>query len=453
MRLAVISVHGCPVAQAGLQDTGGMNVYLLEMARHLSAIGIDVDIFTRRHRSDDSDIRRIASRSRIMHLRAGPITLPKAEIQNYLPQFQDELLAFTKRQSLNYDILYSNYWLSGLVGLELAQLWHVPHIVSFHTLAALKQSVIAQVQDPPERVAAEGRIAQSVDKVVTWTSHESDYLEQLYDLPPSKTITIAPGVNCDLFKPMPDQGTRSDYSRTVPVSEHLNGDNNGTRSPAPLVLDDNVLPNSPKLLFVGRIEPLKGVDILINILPFLETLDVRLQVIGGSADSKERRVLMARAQERNLLDRIEFLDAVPREELPKYFAQAALCVMPSYYESFGFVALEAAACGCPVVASNVPGLKKIVLDGKTGYLVSPKCPELFALKIDLLLSNRHLREAMGRLARERALKLSWNITATELALLFTELTGVATPGTSNGATLKGNRQASNRVTTVTPSIL
>ena len=386
MRIAVISVHGCPVARAGIRDAGGMNVYLLEMSSYFAKLGVQVDVFTRHHEPDDRAVLEIAGGARIFHIDVGDIYTRKEDIVKFLPDFTDKVLDIASNEE-PYDLIFSHYWLSGLVGIDLSEIWNVPHVSSFHTTAALKRRARAGIDEIPARNDAERRIAWEVSKVLAWTDAERSALSSLYGIPKSKVWVLPPGIDCELFKP----------SDAVPAAE-----------------SGNYKSKTPLLLFVGRLDKLKGLGILLEAMKLLETRGVRLRVIGGDAESPERQALINAVKRDGMTGRVEFLDAMERKSLREQYIQADVCVMPSYYESFGFTALEASACGCPVVASKVDGLSRVVLDGRTGYLVPWRCPEPFAAKIDLLLSNHTLRSHMSKATRAYALTMDWDSMAAKL---------------------------------------
>ncbi len=391
MRLIIISVHGCPVARAGEKDAGGMNVYLLEVARRLAAKGVKVDVFTRSHQKGDPEIVDIAPGARVVHLKAGPLYMPKADIYSFLPLFRSRLVSFIEREGTAYDLIYSNYWLSGLVGMELSCLWGVPHATAFHTTAALKYRARPGETEAPERLLSERRIVKEAHRIIVWTHHERESLMSYYDANPETLVIIPPGVDCDFFKPFN----------------------------SPSVVPDK---KPPLILYIGRVTKIKGLYLLMDAFSLLDHQDARLRIVGGSYGEGEMKRLMHDVRDSsNFANRVEFVEAVTREELPYHYSEASVCVLPSYYESFGLSALEAAACGKPVVAFKVGGLDNIVIDGRTGYLVPWRCPEPFAEKLNLLISNDALRRNMGIAARARAQALDWDSSINDLMNLFRDL--------------------------------
>ena len=408
MRIAAISVHGCPVIQAGGQDAGGMNVYVLETARRLTAMGATIDVFARRHDPDDPQCIDLAPGARLIHLDAGPVDAAKSQTYPLLPEFTEQLLAFRRKENVTYDLVSSHYWLSGLVGLKLGRLWGVPHVTSFHTLAEVKRRARPGEQEPPIRTASEAKIASGATRIIVWTPHERDAITRYYHADPAKIEVIPPGVDTVRFRP---------------------GDQVAARSR--LGLDGEMI-----LLFVGRIERLKGVDILLETTAALDYKSkVTLLIAGGSTNSPELQRLKKMAGELGIASTTRFLGSVPQSELPDYYNAADVCVLPSYYESFGLAALEASACGTPVVASRVGGLPSVVKDGETGYLIPWRCPGPFVDKVELLLANDRLRRAMGVSARVHAETLTWEAAAAKLLGVFeglnpdtSAMTGLAAAG-------------------------
>ncbi len=390
-RLAVISVHGCPYIQAGEKDAGGMNIYVLETAKRLAARGLQVDVFTRRHDPKDEQVTELAPGARVVHLDAGPASPAKEGVYDLLPEFCQRLSAFTSEEGIEYDIVSSHYWLSGLVGLHLQRVWGVPHVTSFHTLAEIKRRARPGEKEAPERADREGEVARGSDLVIAWTPHEKDAIVNYYGADADNVAVIPPGVDTDRFRPL-DQ---AECRRKLGIG--------GERV----------------LLYVGRLERLKGVDILLRAMQQLEhPAGVKLLIVGGNMGSHEMTRLKGIAREMGIEKKVQFLGSAPHSELPVYYNAADVCVLPSYYESFGLAALEASACGKPVVASRVGGLPSVVLDGRTGYLIAWRCPGPFVERLDLLLTNDHLRRQMGAAAREHAETLTWDATADRLLGAF-----------------------------------
>ncbi|MBI2964800.1 MAG: glycosyltransferase [Chloroflexi bacterium] len=391
MGIAMVSVHGCPYIRAGEKDAGGMNVYVLETARELARRGARVDVFTRRHDLRDEQVMHLSPRARVIHLDAGPVSAEKEGVYEHIPEFCRALADFQNSEGRTYDLVSSHYWLSGLVGLDLARRWRVPHVTSFHTLAEVKRRARPGESEHPRRASSERQIACEADRIVVWSEHERNALVQLYQADPGRVLIIPPGVDVSKFRPLDQKSSR----------ERLG-------------LGDGRI-----LLYVGRLERLKGVDILFRAVAALDDAsDVRVIVIGGSANSPELSRLRRVAASLKIDGRVSFRGSLPQEQLPEFYSAADICVLPSFYESFGLAALEAAACGTPVVASRVGGLPTIVKDGETGYLVAWRCPGPFQERLEVLLRNENLRHQMGLAARRHAEGLSWELSGGKLCGLF-----------------------------------
>jgi len=394
MRIAFITVHGCPLRQAGSKDSGGMNIYILEMVKRLAARGVKVDVFTRHHDSLDPQIVTLAPGARLVHLPAGPPSLNKDGVYELLPIFTTQMRRFCFSNRLIYDLISTHYWLSGLVGMRLASEWAVPHVTSFHTMAEMKRRGRPEELEITQRDASESKIACSATSVVVWTDDEKEALVNYCGVDSYKVNVIPPGVDLSRFRPMSQRQSR-DYLGYGPEKN---------------------------ILFVGRLEPLKGIDNLFRAVASLENLEsIRLSVVGGDGNSQEKMRLEALVKKMQLNQTVHFLGPIPQEELPMHYNAADVCVLSSYYESFGLAALEAAACGKPVVASEVGGLPVIVKDGSTGYLVPPKRMDVIAERLCELLEDDLLRAHMGAAARIHAESLGWDSSADSLLSCFREL--------------------------------
>jgi D-inositol-3-phosphate glycosyltransferase len=396
-RIAVISMHTSPTASLGQNGNGGLNVYVREVASAFSDRGIATDIFTRRQSPDDPAVESLAPHSRVIYLPAGR-SLDKYSLYNEVPGFAAGIRSFAEREQLQYDLLYSHYWLSGEVACllrpEMGSAW--AHIA--HTLGFVKNRTLASGArpEPALRIRVEGEVAQQADLLIASTADEGDDLIRLYRADPERVHVVAPGIDLGTFQPL----DRADARRKIGYG------------PGQL------------LLFVGRLERLKGVDIAIRALALLgdrDHEDLRLIVLGEDSrdgDESEKERLKAVASESGVRDRVDFLGSVAHHELPYFYAAADVCVMPSYSESFGLVALEAQACGRPVVASGVSGLRSVVRDEVSGYLIDDHDPAIYAERIGRLLADPGLAQQMGRRGRLLAQRFSWTRTAERLGDLF-----------------------------------
>ena len=397
-RIAVISMHTSPTASLGQNANGGLNVYVRQVASAFSERGIATDIFTRKQSSEDPDVEVLAPQARVIYLPAGKAGLDKYSLYNEVPSFANRILDFAAYESITYDLLYSHYWLSGEVACllrpQLAASW--VHIA--HTLGLVKNRSLAEGArpEPRLRIQVEGEIAQQADLLIASTADEAYDLMDLYGADPERVVIVPPGVDLAMFQPM---------DRAVARREIGFG-------------------SGRMLLFVGRLERLKGVEVAIRALALLRDRrhdDVRLLILGEDShegDESEKDRLKAIATEVRVRDRVDFIGSVAHHELPYFYAAADVCVMPSYSESFGLVALEAQSCGCPVVASGVSGLRSVVRDEVSGYLIDQHDAAAYAERIGRVLADRELAEQMGRRGRLLAQRFSWTRTADRLEVLF-----------------------------------
>ena len=396
-RIAVISMHTSPTASLGQNANGGLNVYVREICNAFSERGIATDIFTRKQSEDEPAVETLAPLSRVVYLPAGR-GLDKYSLIQEAPAFARRIREFADREGLRYDLLYSHYWLSGEVACLLrptvAAGW--AHIA--HTLGLVKNRSLAQgaTPEPDLRIRIEGEIAQQADVMIASTADEAEELVDAYGADPARVVVIPPGVDLSMFQPM----DRDQARRTIGFE------------------------GGQMVLFVGRLERLKGVEVAIRALALLsdrEHPDLRMVIVGedvreGEESEKERLKSVASAL--GIRDRVDFVGSVAHHELPYFYAAADACVMPSYSESFGLVGLEAQACGCPVVASGVPGLRSVVRDGVSGYLIDGDDPAAYAERIGRLLADPQSAQQMGRRGSLLAQRFSWTRTADRLEDLF-----------------------------------
>ena len=388
--LALLSFHSCPVGRLGEKDTGGMNAYVLQLAREYARRGNRVDVFTRHHNPNDPKIVEIEDGARVIHLDSGPADAAKSDLFGHIPRFLGELYRFQRAEGARYDIIHSHYWLSGRVGMALSREWGCPHVATFHTLAKTKMRARAGEREPQLREDVEGLIMSDADGVIVSTEEERQDIARYYGAPRHNIEVIPAGVNLEMFKPVDRAEAR-----------------------AALASEWGIRDAERVILYVGRIEPLKGIDILLRALPMLEHDGaVRALIVGGNPDNDvEMERLKSLAAELGIADSVTFTGSVPQAVLPTYYSAADVFTLPSHSESFGLAPLEAMACGTPAVVSRVGGLKTFIRSGENGYLVPWRCPESFAQRFDTLLANPELRDAMGRAARERALSMGWGAVA------------------------------------------
>jgi D-inositol-3-phosphate glycosyltransferase len=396
-RIAVISMHTSPTASLGQNGNGGLNVYVREVCSAFSDRGIATDIFTRRQSLEDPAIESLAPLSRVIYLPAGR-SLDKYSLYNQVPSFAQGIRAFAEKEGIQYDLLYSHYWLSGEVACLLRPDIGAGWAHTAHTLGLVKNRTLANGArpEPALRIRIEGEIAQQADLLITSTADEGDDLVRSYGADPEHVYVVAPGIDLATFQPL----DRAEARRKIGYGA------------------------GRLLLFVGRLERLKGVEIAIRALALLrdrEHDDLRLIVLGEDSrdgDESEKERLKAVASALGVRDRVDFLGSVAHHELPYFYAAADALVMPSYSESFGLVALEAQACGRPVVASGVSGLRSVVRDEVSGYLIDGGDPAVYAERIGRLLADPELAQQMGRRGRLLAQRFSWTRTADRLEGLF-----------------------------------
>lgn len=407
-RLALLSVHTSPLAQLGGNKTGGMNVYIRELAQELGRRGVTVDIYTRKAAAHLPLVdHTLGPNVRVICILAGPeMPLNPDDVYAHLPQFTAGVLAFTTSEGLRYDLLYSHYWLSGLVAHQLKDIWGTPFVQMFHTLGHMKNRIVPDgiLQLAPDvRVHYETQITGWANRIVAATPAEQAQLLWLYRTDRRKIVVIPPGVNTERFHVISMANAKQKLG--IPVERQL-------------------------LLFAGRIEPLKGVDSILQALHLIQQRNptllhhVRFVVVGGDITSTHDRELVRLRQlseQLGLGQAVDFVGAKDQTLLPFYYAAAAAVIMPSDYESFGLVALEAMACGTPVIASQVGGLPFLIREGETGFLVPVREPAALADRMLTLLLNPPQRLQMGAAAAKLAQQYSWSAIADQLIPLFEDL--------------------------------
>lgn len=399
-RLAVLSTHTSPQARAGTTKAGGMNVYVSDLSRHLARVGWDVDIYTRRDRIDAPDVEELSPGARLFHVDAGPpVALPPIEVAAHVSDFTSGLQEIAARNE-PYDLIHSHYWVAGLSGIELSRQWQIPHAVMFHTLGALKE--VFQQSEPAFRIAGERRVVTCADAIIGATSHERAFLIGQYQADASRVQVVPCGVDLEMFHPEGVGESRRRLAASVPELGVEEG---------------------PAILFVGRLEQSKGADLLVRALPLIESRpDSRLWIVGGDErDEGERARLKALADDCGVGPRVRFVNAVERGQLPDLYRAASVCAVPSAYESFGLVAVEAMASGTPSVATRVGGLASTISDGTTGLLVGDRNPRGFAAAIDRLLANESLRQRMGAAAADEMAVYSWHSVTRSILDVYEEL--------------------------------
>lgn len=403
-RVAVVSLHTSPLDQPGTGDSGGMNVYVRAAAERLAHRGIDVDVFTRRRAHDVAEIEEFSPGSQIVHVTAGPREpLPKEDLPPYLPEFLDGVLRRSQAVG-GYDLVHTHYWLSGWVGRAAKESLGIPLVASFHTLGKVKNYSLArdEAPEPAARLAGEETVIDGADRIMAATPAEAAQLVGLYRADPDRIRLVPPGVDHGVFFPRERELARARL--------HLTG--------------------VRLLLFVGRLQPHKGPDIAVRALAEAlardpeGTQDVVLAIVGGPSGTghgAEVARLMDLAGALGVEERVMLFPPQPQVRLADFYAAAEVVLVPSRSESFGLVALEAQACGTPVIAAAVGGLRYVVDDGVTGYLVDGHDPADHADRVLRLLGEPGSVRRLGRAGVEHSLRFSWDSTAEEILAVYREL--------------------------------
>jgi D-inositol-3-phosphate glycosyltransferase len=382
------------VNKLGSKDSGGLNIYLREISKELTTKGLIVDIFTRKHDIRDPQEIAINNNAKVVHLSAGDLSENKHNMHNYINLFTTNLLNYIDQHNLQYDLIYSNYWMSGMVGELISEKLKIPHIITFHTMGLTKRIVNYLEDESDFRIDNELNLIKTTDAIVVPTYQEKENLILNYKSE-NNIYIVAPGVDLEKFK-----------------------SKNKLESREKLRLSQNI----KILLSVGRLEPLKGYDMLINALSLLNTnddFDVRLLIIGGDSKSEKELIrLNSLILKLGLSNQVNLLGAIEHDELPLYFSAADVFVMPSAYETFGIAALEASACNLPVIAPQVGGLKSVVKHAQTGFLSADRCPESLMHYLEILLKNQPLREQFGVNSRLHAMNYSWEKSSKDLISVF-----------------------------------
>lgn len=393
MRVAMLSLHTSPLAQPGSGDSGGMNVYIRELVGHLAHTGAMVHVYVRRWHPDLAAEVELEPGVRVIHVEAGPHDLQKEQLYDIVDEFVDKVEADVRAQG-GVDVLHANYWLSGVAGHRLKHRLDVPLVTTFHTLARVKAET--GDHEPERRALAEAEVIACSDAVTASCVAEAHWLERLYNTPTDRISYVVPGVEHALFSP----GTQSAAREAV-------------------ALDDR-----PTILFVGRIQPLKGPSVAVEALGRMLTKTAQLVIVGGPSglEGEQEMARVHDAIERyGLHDRVRFEKPVPHHLLSSWYRAADVVIVPSRSESFGLVALEASACGTPVVASQVGGLRTLVEHGKTGFLVAGRDPSIFATYLDQIFTKPLLATELAFNSFERAQEYRWSTTAHALRDLYARL--------------------------------
>ncbi|WP_242606101.1 D-inositol-3-phosphate glycosyltransferase [Frankia sp. Cppng1_Ct_nod] len=392
----MLSMHTSPLEQPGTGDAGGMNVYVVELSRQLAAFGTEVEIFTRATSSRVQPAVELAPGVTVHHAAAGPFEdIGREDLPAWLCAFTaDVLRAEAAHEPGWFDVIHSHYWLSGQVGLALARRWAVPLVHTAHTLAKVKNSALAHGDrpEPPHRIVGEQEVIAGASRLIASTADERRHLIDLYSADPDLVDVVAPGVDLDVFRPGDPLAARTRLG---------------------------ISPDAVLLAFVGRIQPLKAPDMLLRATAHLLTREPALRdrlvvaVVGGPSGSGLDRpdALVKLAAELGISDVVRFQPPVPQPELADWYRAASAVVVPSHSESFGLVALEAQACGTPVVAAAVGGLRTAVRHGVSGILVEERHPAAYADALARVAGQPRWRRRLAAGALARAVEFGWSATA------------------------------------------
>jgi len=418
MNICAISFHCCPFSLLGGDGTGGMNVYLREIC---SVTGnfpdTRIDVFTRIQNPRIGGIKSFSSQARVIHLKGGPERpMDRTQLYDSLPEFTSNLESFILRNKEKYDAIYSHYWLSGLVGEKIKHTFNLPLVQIYHTLAFMKKRVLESAnREHPLRLRNEQNLAQSSDAIISSSRHEMHCLIDEYSIPRSKIKVIYPGVNQTLFTPVDEARAPQDMKRRK-----------GERI----------------LLYVGRIDPVKGLMSVIDALSLLKGDDsslygvLKLVVIGGGRkdkellQNKEYNRLQGAIKKENLEGKIIFLGSKKQSQLRRYYSASDVLVVPSLYESFGLVAVEALACGTPVIVSKIGELTSLVQERKNGFSFSPNDPASLADCIRHFFSHKKNPWEKKSIRGDVLRRFSWEKTASETYAFLRKIAEERTPLTT-----------------------
>ncbi len=390
LKIAMLSIHSSPIGDLGTQDTGGMSVYVREMARELGRKGHHIDIFTQHNVGKHDPVIYLYDNVRLVHLSGEKRgNMAKSSLYEVLPQLFNELESFRIKENITYDIIHSHYWLSGVLGLKLQSSWNAYHLITYHTIGAVKNLTCPTENASELRLTNENKLAKLCDRIVVPTLKEKEHLIRYYHAPVDKIRIVPCGVNLELFKPMDKLSVRRQLAFHV---------------------DDLIV------LYVGRYTPIKGLDRLFKAFRNLTHLShLRLVMVGGDGQhSPMLKQLQSQAKALHIEKRLMFAGSVDQETLPQYYNAADVLVLPSYYESFGLVALEALACGTPVVTTSVGAMEDIVKDGVTGYVAKDADPQHFAGCVEAILLKQKQNGLSPSKIRASVSEFTWSRSASVL---------------------------------------
>jgi D-inositol-3-phosphate glycosyltransferase len=401
-RIALISVHGDPAIEIGKEEAGGQNVYVRQVGEALAQLGWQVDMFTRQVSAEQDTIVQHSQNCRTIRFQAGPLEfVPRDDLFSYLPEFVENLLTFQKENGMTYRLVHTNYWLSSWVGMQLKKIQRSKQVHTYHSLGAVKYNTIETIPlIASQRLAVEKEVLETAERIVATSPQEQEHMRSLVST--KGNIDIIPcGTNIQKFGSVEREAAR---------------------------IELGISPLDKVVLYVGRFDPRKGIETVVRAVRESKFYGQNLKLIigGGStpgnSDGDERLRIEGIINELGLGDFTTLAGRLSQDVLPTYYAAADVCVVPSHYEPFGLVAIEAMASGTPVVASDVGGLQFTVVPEETGLLAPPQDVSAFAEAIDRILLNPEWREELGKAGRKRVIeKFSWGGVAHQLELLYIQL--------------------------------
>ena len=411
-RLAVISYHTCPLSDEKDAEIGGMNIYVLELSKALAKKGYFLDIFTRSQSKESPHVVQVNGHLRVIHTPAGPEEpLLKKEIEQYIPEFLENFYGFVEKEDLSYQAVSCHYYLSGIAGLDIKKNFKIPLIMTFHTLGLMKNLVARsdEERETKERIITEIDLVKKSDQIIATSDTDAKYIQYLYDGDSRKIAVLTPGVDLGLFKPLDKIAAKKKLG--VQVSDRM-------------------------IIFVGRIEPLKGIDVLLYALKMILTawpeLHLCVWIVGGdiSQDTdewpKELKRLSEMREILNISTSVKFVGRKTPQELPTYYNAAELMVMPSHYESFGITAIEAMACGVPVITTDVTGVSKLIDEKHENLITSANNPIGLARRIIALLRDEEEYKKISKSVAKNVQDLSWDNAADQFISLCISCAGEIT---------------------------
>ena len=391
-RVAVLSLHTSPLVQPGGGDAGGMNVYVRELVSSLAQAGADATVYVRRWAEALPEVIEVEPGFRVVHVEAGPPNLGKEDLPWIVDEFADQVRSYLANDPV--DVIHANYWLSGVAGHRLKHELELPLVATFHTLARVKAET--GDSEPQLRIDAEAQVVRCADVITANSVTELHQLVSHYRADPDRVEIVPPGVNHAFFSAGSQRGARQALG----------------------------LGDGPVLLFVGRIQPLKGADVAVEALAQLSNPEARLLIVGGSSgthgDSEVRRLEKLIANH-GLVEQVQGFEPQPHHLLSTYYRAADVCLVPSRSESFGLVALEAAACGTAVVAADVGGLRTLVEHGRTGFRIASRDPAEFAQAVQMILGSPSLATELSRQAATAARAYTWSTMAGRLRRVYNDI--------------------------------